>query len=372
MIVQPNSSSPSETFIRMHNERLPADITVVHSALPRVGERLVLNPSIGTAVLLAKCWLLGHQPEGKWVDWATSCGYARGIERFRPDAVLAEYGPIAVRVSWACRRYHVPLIAHFHGHDASHRATLEQYRAAYQQLFASASATVAVSRSMESRLLALGAPRDRLHYNPYGVDTAYFQGANPRTAPSTFLTVGRFVEKKAPHLTLLAFSRAHAECPDMKLRMIGDGPLLGVCRDLARQLELDNAVTFLGCQPPDLVCMEMRKARGFVQHSVEASDGDCEGTPVAILEAGSCGLPVVSTRHAGISDVVIPGETGLLSAERDVTGMAENLIRLCRDPETASMMGSNARKHICANHALELSLSRLMEIIRQAVAAKPT
>ena len=61
-------------------------------------------------------------------------------------------------------------------------------------------------------------------------------------------------------------------------------------------------MTFLGAQPHNVIQDEMRKARGFVQHSIEAPSGDSEGMPVSIIEAGVSGLPVVATRHAGIPD----------------------------------------------------------------------
>ena len=90
-----------------------------------------------------------------------------------------------------------------------------------------------------------------------------------------------------------------------------DGPLMSECRRLAQVLGIEQSVTFLGAQAPAVVREEMRSVRCFVQHSVEAASGDCEGTPVAIIEAGATGLPVVATRHGGIPDVVIEGRVAL-------------------------------------------------------------
>src|SRR5262249_29879937 len=153
-------------------------------------------------------------------------------------------------------------------------------------------------------------------------------------------------EKKAPHITLTAFSQVHRRYPDAQLRMVGEGPLLEACKGLVVQLGITGAVTFLGAQPHAVVQAEMRAARCFVQHSVEAPSGDCEGTPLGILEAGASGLPVVGTRHAGIPDVVIEGETGLLVNEYDVAGMAEAMTKLLEEPLLAGRMGQAARTHI--------------------------
>ena len=216
---------------------------------------------------------------------------------------------------------------------------------------------------MERQLLQLGCPRDKLVYNPYGVDCAKFAGAAPATAAPQFVAVGRMVEKKAPHLTITAFARVVAECPEARLRVIGDGQLLGVCRDLAAALGIEHAVTFLGAQPHEIVEREMRQARALVQHSVTASNGDSEGTPVAVLEAGAIGLPVVSTRHAGIPDVVADGVTGFLVDERDTEEMARRLVTLIRNPGLAGELGRNAAAHIRRSYTLDQSIHRLAGIL---------
>jgi glycosyltransferase involved in cell wall biosynthesis len=108
---------------------------------------------------------------------------------------------------------------------------------------------------------------------------------------------------------------------------------------------------------------QMAEALAFVQHSVTAPNGDMEGTPVAVLEAGAAGLPVIATRHAGIPDVVIEGETGLLVDEHDVEGMAAMMIRLAEMPETAMEMGSAARKRVREHFSMEQHISLLNRCI---------
>ena len=104
-----------------------------------------------------------------------------------------------------------------------------------------------------------------------------------------------------------------------------------------------------------------------MQHSVRASDGDSEGTPVAVLEAGAAGLPVVATRHAGIMDVVVDGETGLLVDEGDVDGMARCMVQLAREPDVAARLGEKARNHIVAEFSMDDRLGRLWNVIESAI-----
>ena len=112
------------------------------------------------------------------------------------------------------------------------------------------------------------------------------------------------------------------------------------------------------------------QARGFVQHSVTPSYGDAEGTPVAILEAGAAGLPVVSTRHAGITDAVLDGQTGLLVEERDVVGMKNCMRRLVEDEGLCRTMGEAARAHIRTHYSLRRHIECLQELIDTARGAE--
>lgn len=359
-IVQPAIEAISETFLQSQAERLPAIVTVVHGDPLRIGDKLVRSQSLVCRALRRARRVANHPT----YDSEYTRALLMVFRKCRPDAVLAQYGPTGVHVLEACRRSGIPLVVHFHGYDASSRNVLNQFRDHYRILFNEAKAVIAVSRKMVEALVSLGAPRKIVHWNPCGVDCELFTGAEPSLAPPVFVAVGRFTEKKAPFLTLLAFEQVLRACPEAQLRMIGEGALLGACRDLAIALNIKNAVTFLGAQPPSVVQRELRQARCFVQHSITAaSDGDSEGTPVGILEAGASGLPVVSTRHAGIPDVVIEGETGLLVDEHDVGATASAMLRMAQDPELAGQFGRSARTRIRAQYSMDRSISNLWSII---------
>jgi glycosyltransferase involved in cell wall biosynthesis len=304
---------------------------------------------------------------GQATEKETTASYIAAFRRSRPDVVLAEYGTTGVSTMSACRQLRIPLIVHFHGYDASVHSVLAENAATYPVMFQTAAAVIAVSRAMERKLISLGASPEKLHYNPYGINCNDFSGADPSSAPPVFLSVGRFVEKKAPRITLKAFGGVHRVRPESRLRMVGDGPLLDECRELVNELKLSDAVTFLGAQSHMAVREEMRRARCFVQHSIEAPNGDCEGTPLGILEAGASGLPVVSTRHAGIADVVIEGETGFLVDEGDVDTMTDEMLKLVRKPELARELGQAARNRIAHCFSEQISDRGLWKIIESAI-----
>jgi len=297
--------------------------------------------------------------------------YVELFRRNKIDVVLAEFGPTGVFVMDACRELGLPLVVHFHGYDMSDRRVLAQYGPDYALMFRQAAAIVAVSRLMQKRLIELGATPERVQYAPCGVDCELFSRATPAKSPPLVVAVGRFVEKKGPHLTLAAFARVLRDYPEARLRMLGDGPMLPDCQALAVRLGIEHAVTFMGIQPHHVVAEEMRRARLFAQHSIEAASGDIEGTPVAILEAGASGLPVVATYHGGIPDVVIPNRTGLLVKERDVAGMADQMLSLLRDPVLAAKLGEAARARVQKDFSAAGSIEALWTIIKNCSGSKP-
>lgn len=364
-IVLPYAPAPSETFITNHIVNLPAKIVTVQGWRPSIEGRTVLSfPQLIFHKVLRSL-------SGQGLGRETTAAYVKAFRGHRVAAVLAEYGTTGVMTVDACRQLHIPLIVYFFGYDASVTSVLEEHAESYRRMFQEACAIIAISRSIRRRLVSLGAPPEKVHYIPCGADCGQFAGASPADAPPLFLAVGRFVEKKAPHLTIRAFAMVHSAHPSARLRMIGDGPLWNECRELARTLGVAEAVEFLGTQTHSVVGSEMQQARCFVQHSVAAASGDCEGTPVGILEAGGSGLPVISTRHSGIPDMVIEGETGFLVDEGDVEGMAKHMLHIAEDPALAARLGQASRKRIEEHFSLAGTISALWEVIEACMNGVP-
>jgi glycosyltransferase involved in cell wall biosynthesis len=238
-------------------------------------------------------------------------------------------------------------------------------------MFESAAAVIAVSQRMGGDLIRLGCPEARLRLCPYGPHPDFFQ-VEPGSNSNTVVAIGRLTPKKAPHLTILAFAQALQACPDLRLVVIGDGELRGVCRDLIESLHLADKVEIRGVATHEEVRRRLADAFLFVQHSVQADDGDCEGTPLAVLEAGAAGLPVLATRHAGIPDVVMEGETGLLVDERDVDAMSRQLVRLASDRGLARRLGQRARQHIAENFSMQRHIDSLSQVLEEALQPSPT
>ncbi|MBL0744033.1 glycosyltransferase [Chryseolinea lacunae] len=356
-IVSPNKDAYSETFIQAHRKLLSGKVFYYYGGgFPSFYD----DTALGTKVFF----------KGVLHRVLRSCFYrqfsskefllAKSFRTNKIKVVLAEYGPTAVAVLKVVRVLGIPMVVHFHGYDATHKPTLERNSNGYKEVFKYATAIIAVSRAMEKQLIALGAPAEKIVYNPYGVDNSFLT-LSPTFVTKQFLSVGRFVDKKAPYLTLISFKHVLEKHPDAKLVMVGDGVLWEVCKELINAFEMGNNVNLIGPLGRDEIQDLMVNSIAFVQHSITPSHGDSEGTPVAILEAQALGLPVIATRHAGIIDVVEEGVTGLLCDERDVKSMSQHLLFILENRELARKMGVAGKEKIHRHFTMERHIRLLNE-----------
>ena len=358
------SPEESETFIWAHIKRLPAVVHVLYNGFhpDKYGD----GKPVRSRLKRFSYGILNRLSFPGFED-TYSRGIAAFLKRMGIKAVLAEYGPMGLTLMEGCRRAGVPLVVHFHGYDVYRQDVLSWARGQYLQLFKNANALVAVSRNMEKQLYELGAPAEKIKYNPCGVDTSMFQPGKPSEAPPFLLTIGRFVEKKAPNLVVSAFAEVLKQAPDAHLVMIGDGPLWESCCQQIQSLNIGSSVEMTGKLPHEEVAARLAGSRVFVQHSITAADGDREGTPVSVMEASAAGLPVVATQHEGIKEAVVDGVTGFLVDEGDVDGMVKRITQLLHDSELSEKMGSAGRQHIQNEFEIEKRIESLWGIIRQAI-----
>jgi glycosyltransferase involved in cell wall biosynthesis len=364
-IAYPNRNNYSETFIHNHLTHLKPEITLSGGWRPyltKENESIITIPAGELIRIGIKRIFSGLYP------YFYTYFLTKYLQKEKPDVLLAEYGIVGVAVMEACQKTNTRLVVHFHGFDASHRPTIEQYRKQYKRLFEIADTIVVVSNDMAAQLIAMGAPESKVINNPYGVETQKFYGAKPQEAEEIVLAVGRFTGKKAPHLTLKAFDKVLEKHPDAQLVMIGGGELLASSQKLVEELKMKHAVQILGIKSPAEVAEWQRKARVFVQHSiVNPENGDSEGTPNTVLEASAAGLPIVSTRHAGIKEAVTHGETGYLVDEGDYLQMAVRLCELLEKPALAQTMGEKARLKMKNEYEMETRIRKLKEILEYSI-----
>ena len=340
-----------ETFIKAQIDKLPFEI--IHYW----GENVPFNlkkPEIFLFKIFKKIKILKKDTE--------SC-LIKNLKKNKIEVVIAQYGMTGSKVLPICKINHLPLIVHFHGHDAVRKTILDVYGDSYAEMFNyEKTLVISVSSEMTRRLILLGCPKEKIIYNPCGPNSSFLQLDLKFSLPQ-FVGLGRFVEKKAMHLTILAFNNVLQFHPEAKLVLGGNGVLLDSCKDLVQALKMDRNVFFPGKITPEQFQQYLIESLAFVQHSIEAQDGDMEGTPVSVMEASGAGLPVISTIHAGIPEVIINNVTGLLSSEKDIEQMSKNMIWILENKESAIEMGRKGKEHVIKSFTMDSYISKLSEAI---------
>jgi glycosyltransferase involved in cell wall biosynthesis len=277
--------------------------------------------------------------------------------------MLGEYLHHSWPLLQLAKRNGIRFFAHAHGYDLSVYWQSEKWRRRYRE-YADADGIIVVNQAMRRRMLEAGVSDGRLHIVRYGVDLPKVRPVKPLGDICKWLAVGRMVPKKAPLKTLEAFRIACRARPNIQLDFVGAGPLFGEALAYVEEHKLGRNVTLHGAQPHGFVLKLLTKADAFVQHSmVDPYTGDEEGAPVAIMEAMAHGLPVVSTNHAGIPEIVRHGITGLLVEEGDARKMAVALRELTDKPAIRSRLGDAGWQLAHEEFGWEVERERLRGIL---------
>lgn len=148
------------------------------------------------------------------------------------------------------------------------------------------------------------------------------------------VTAGRLIKAKNQELLIRAFAEIHKEFPEYRLVIYGDGSYKENLENVVDELILRNYVKLPGNQKD--IFDKISKAEIFVLSS------DCEGMPNALLEAMCLGLPVVSTKVSGATDVIVDGENGLLVDRGNVEQMADAIRHMLTDEQLRESCAKNA------------------------------
>jgi glycosyltransferase involved in cell wall biosynthesis len=196
----------------------------------------------------------------------------------------------------------------------------------------------------------------------HGLETdRYTRAQRPIGDQAVILTVGQLKERKGFAYLVEACQALKARGLDFECRIVGEGPLRPELEEQIRRLGLEGRVHLLGALPHEEVIEQYQQATVFALPAVLGSDGDRDGIPNVILEALSMELPVVSTRHSGVPEVVEDGIDGLLVEPADSQALAVALERLICDGEMRSALGSAGRKIVAERFDPETNTRRLLE-----------
>lgn len=227
------------------------------------------------------------------------------------------------------------------------------------------------SQELATRLVELGANADQVRLERVGVDLRKLAFHVPSREPrQKLVTLARLVAKKGIDDALRALARLPRR---VRYDVLGDGPERARLEALARELGLSGRVRFHGWRSRAEALARLQEADLLLAPSVVTQSGEREAIPSAILEAMALGVPVVSTRHAGIPELIADGVSGMLVAERSPTALAARLRFLLESPGEREQLACNARAVVARAHDLDTQTARLVatyELARAALAPR--
>jgi colanic acid/amylovoran biosynthesis glycosyltransferase len=255
------------------------------------------------------------------------------------DWVICHFGPIGI-LAHKLRKIGVlsgKIATVFHGFDISTQQSLAVNGKDYQQLFKETELLLPISELWSKKLALLGAQADKIKVHRMGVDLNEFtysalnalkvnDSAKPVFSQNTLkiFSVARFTEKKGLKYAIESLCYLPADI-SIDYQLAGYGELEQELKLLVKSLKLEQKVTFCGPLNSQAVKQFMQQADIFLQPSITAINGDMEGVPVVIMEAMAIGLPVITTYHSGIPELITDKLHGLLVAERDSQAIADKL-----------------------------------------------
>jgi colanic acid/amylovoran biosynthesis glycosyltransferase len=259
------------------------------------------------------------------------------------------------------------LVTSFRGYDIS-SYTQRHGEHIYHDLFSRGDLFLCVSDYIKEKLARLGCDPRKIIVHRSGAEVkkanlSRNNGTNNRKI--RIVTIARLVEKKGVEYGVRAVAKIVRRRQDVEYNIAGAGPMSDRLQSLIDELNAADSIEMLGWKTQAEVADLLKATDILLAPSVTTEKGDEEGIPGVIMEAFAQRLPVVSTYHAGIPEVVQDGNSGFLVAERDVDALAERLERLIEHPELRFSMGQNGRRFVEEHYDVDKLNDRLVRIYQE-------
>ncbi|MHA3770695.1 glycosyltransferase family 4 protein [Verrucomicrobiota bacterium sgz303538] len=196
-----------------------------------------------------------------------------------------------------------------------------------------------------------------------GIALDGFLSRNVTPSKPYILSVGRYVEKKGFNDLITACGLLRQRLPDFECLIVGGGPLESELQAQIEREHLDGTVKLLGPKPQEEVRRLLAGASAFALACVPESDGGSDNLPTVVMEAMAARVPVVSTKLAGVPEMITDGEDGLLVASKDPTALAVALERLLRDPAFGERLAEKGRATAEAKFAIATTTGELKHLL---------
>ncbi len=280
-------------------------------------------------------------------------------------------GPIALSLKEA-GILNGKLITTFRGIDISSHVDKQGDRV-YEDLFQQGNFFLANCDFFRQRAIKIGCDRMKIIVHGSGIDCSKFT-FTPRYFPTDgtvrIATTGRLVEKKGIEYAIRGIAKLVKNNSNLEYNIIGDGILKEDLQTLIRELNLTHIVKLVGYKQQEEIIEILDKSHIFIAPSVTAADGNQDAPVNTLKEAMAMGLPVISTFHGGIPELVEDGISGLLVPERDENAIANKLNYLLEHPQIWPEMGKAGCARVKEKYDMNKLNDELVEIYQALLKGK--
>lgn len=359
LIATPGLNKPMGPFVRNYIENLPFEKTVLFGGfVPYFYMGTSLRQQKIIRYFFTVLSLMSHKRLQKIIKKR----FKNILLKEKIECVVGDYLVTGAAIREVCEELNIPIVANVLGYEIHKDDVLKGNTDIYSKLAGYNSFVIPVAKNMIPKLKNLGFSDKQIIYSPIGAKEDFFK-ITPSYESFQFLAIGRFTDTKSPQTSIKAFAKVLEKFPQAKFVFAGHGELFDECEQLIKDLRIGDKINLVGWIDQEKQIKLFSESAVFIQHSVTAKNGDAEGTPVVIIEASAAGLPVVSTKHGGISDTIIDGQTGFLVEEHNLDSMVEKMIFLLENQNTMKEFGQKGKEFIRENFSLEKHLNDVTQTI---------
>jgi glycosyltransferase involved in cell wall biosynthesis len=292
----------------------------------------------------------------------------RKLHSVKPIDVIHAHAalPCGHAAALLSRRLNIPFVVTVHGLDVFNTCSLggipaEWRREVSVDVYRAARTVICISGKVQEILKAGTPARSAIVYN--GANPLLFSPNPDEMGASNheILVVGNLLPSKGHELVLRALGSLRLSFPQLRCRIIGEGPERARFEALARRMGIADQVQFVGRQSRSEVAEAMRRC------SVFALPSRNEGLGCVYLEAMSCGKPVVACRGQGIEELIDHGKNGWLIPVDGLEQLVQGLSVLLGSPELRAGIGAAARKTVLEKLTVSHQAQHLARIYREAI-----
>ncbi|MDP3518306.1 MAG: glycosyltransferase [Pseudohongiella sp.] len=335
--------------------------------------------------LIAQLWCLRHYPQGyargllaalrrsltnprtilrNLAHFAEALMIGRWMQREAIQHLHVHFATAGASVaSLAKQIFNITLSMTVHGPDEFANVRNEHFH----EKVAAADFVVCISHFARSQTMQHSAPEHwkKLDVSRLGVDPGRFAPMpnSPDSDEFLVLCVGRLTPAKGQHLLLDAIAALHNTGEKIRLELAGDGPDRFSLQRHAEALGITTLVKFHGALNHDQVRALYASCDAFVLPSF------AEGIPVVLMEAMASGVPCISTRIAGIPELIEDGESGFLASPSSLDELTDRLRQLIHDPVVRNRLATNGRKRVCDAYDLQRNIVGLAQLFQRRLGA---